>query len=150
MSDQPYQLADFNYHLPEELIAQEPARPREAARLLDASGAGLSDHIIADLPNLLRAGDLLVVNNTSVLPAALIGQRGAGRARINLHRRLSADTWLAFAKPAKKCPPRTQITFADGFSAVVTDRAEGGEVTLRFNVSGAALNACLDQHGQMP
>ena len=150
MSDQPCQLADFDYHLPEELIAQEPARPREAARLLDASGAGLSDHIIADLPNLLRAGDLLVVNNTSVLPAALIGQRGAGRARINLHRRLSADTWLAFAKPAKKCPPGTQITFADGFSAVVTDRADGGEVTLRFNVSGTALNACLDQHGQMP
>ena len=87
----------------------------------------MSDHIIADLPNLLRAGDLLVVNNTSVLPAALIGQRGAGRARINLHRRLSADTWLAFAKPAKKCPPGTQITFADGFSAVVTDRAEGGD-----------------------
>ena len=78
MSDQPCQLADFDYHLPEELIAQEPARPREAARLLDASGAGLSDHIIADLPNLLRAGDLLVVNNTSVLPAALIVSAGQG------------------------------------------------------------------------
>ena len=150
MSDQPCQLADFDYHLPEELIAQEPARPRESARLLDTSGPALSDQIIADLPHLLRPGDLLVVNNTSVLPAALIGRRGQGRARINLHRRLSEDTWLAFAKPAKKCPPGTEITFADGFSAVVTDRADGGEVTLRFNVAGDQLNACLDQHGQMP
>ena len=150
MSDQPCQLADFDYHLPEELIAQEPARPRESARLLDTTGPALSDQIIADLPHLLRPGDLLVVNNTSVLPAALIGRRGQGRARINLHRRLSEDTWLAFAKPAKKCPPGTEITFADGFSAVVTDRADGGEVTLRFNVAGDQLNACLDQHGQMP
>ena len=150
MTEHPSLLADFDYHLPEELIAQEPARPREAARLLDATGPALSDQIIADLPCLLRAGDLLVVNNTSVLPAALIGQRGAGRARINLHRRLSADTWLAFAKPAKKCPPGTEITFADGFSAVVTDRADGGEVTLRFSVAGEALDACLHQHGQMP
>ena len=150
MSDQPCQLADFDYHLPEELIAQTPARPREAARLLQATGQGACDHLIADLPELLQPGDLLVANNTAVIPAALIGRRGEGKVRLNLHRRLTPDTWLAFAKPAKKCPPGTEIHFADGFSAVVTDRAEGGEVTLQFSVAGDELNACLDQHGQMP
>ena len=150
MSVLPGRLADFDYHLPEELIAQEPARPREAARLLQLDLHGISDHIIADLPGLLRSGDLLVVNNTSVIPAALTGRRGQGKVRINLHRWLSDDTWRAFAKPAKKCPPGTEISFADGFSAVVTDRADGGELTLRFNQSGPALEACLEAHGRMP
>ena len=150
MSDLPNLLSDFDYLLPEELIAQTPARPRESARLLMAAVDGISDHIIADLPKLLRPGDLLVVNDTAVIPAALIGSRGKGKVRINLHRRLKEDSWLAFAKPAKKCLPGTEIKFADGFSAVVTQKADGGEVTLQFNQSGAALDSCLEQHGQMP
>ena len=76
MSDLPNLLSDFDYLLPEELIAQTPARPRESARLLIAEVDGISDHIIADLPKLLRPGDLLVVNDTAVIPAALIGSRG--------------------------------------------------------------------------
>jgi len=150
MSVLPGRLADFDYHLPEELIAQEPARPREAARLLRLDLEGLSDHIVADLPDLLRAGDLLVVNNTAVIPAALTGRRGQGRVRLNLHRRVSEDSWLAFAKPAKKCPPGTEISFAEGFSATVTDRAGGGEVTVRFSVSGDQLTSCLETYGRMP
>ena len=97
MSDLPSLLSDFDYPLPEELIAQTPARPRESARLLTAKLDGLSDHIIADLPQLLRPGDLLVVNDTAVIPAALIGHRGRGKVRVNLHRRLTEDRWLAFA-----------------------------------------------------
>ena len=150
MPDLPSLLSDFDYILPEELIAHTPARPRETARLLTAAPGELSDHIIADLPQLLRPGDLLVVNDTSVIPAALIGRRGQGKVRINLHRRLTEDSWLAFAKPAKKCLPGTEISFADGFSAVVNKKAESGEVTLQFNQSGAALDNCLDQHGKMP
>ena len=145
MSDLPNLLSDFDYLLPEELIAQTPARPRESARLLIAAVDGISDHIIADLPKLLRPGDLLVVNDTAVMPAALIGRRGKGKVRINLHRRLKEDSWLAFAKPARKCLPGTEISFADGFSAVVTHKADGGEVTLQFNQSGAALDSCLEQ-----
>ena len=102
MPDLPSLLSDFDYFLPEELIAQTPARPRESARLLTVTQDEFSDHFIADLPQLLRPGDLLVVNDTAVLPAALIGRRGQGKVRINLHRRLSEDSWLAFAKPAKK------------------------------------------------
>ena len=150
MSDLPNLLSDFDYLLPEELIAQTPARPRESARLLIAAVDGISDHIIADLPKLLRPGDLLVVNDTAVIPAALIGRRGKGKVRINLHRRLKEDSWLAFAKPAKKCLLGTEISFADGFSAVVTQKADAGEVTLKFNQTGAALDSCLEQHGQMP
>ena len=151
MPDFPSLLSDFDYLLPEEQIAQTPARPRESARLLTARPDELSDHIIADLPHLLRPGDLLVVNDTAVIPAALIGRRGLGKVRINLHRRLTENSWLAFAKPSKKCPPGTEISFADGFSAVVTQKAvDSGEVTLQFNQSGAALDNCLDQHGQMP
>ena len=95
-------LTDFDYELPPECIAVEPARPRDAARLLDLSGDAMEDRHIRDLPDLLRAGDLLVVNNTRVIPARLSGRRGEAGISVTLHKHETGAEWLVFAKPAKK------------------------------------------------
>ena len=99
-------VSDFDCELPPDRIALRPAVPREAARLLEV-GQGFADHTVADLPRLLRAGDVLVFNNTKVIPAALSGHR-IGRLgtrpkiEVLLHMRLDERRWKAFAKPAKK------------------------------------------------
>ena len=143
-------LSDFDFELPAEAIAQKPADPRESARLLYPQGDSFTDHLIADLPDLLRAGDLLVVNNTRVIPAQLTGRKGEGRIRFTLHKREASDSWQAFAKPAKKCTPGTMIAFEEGLSAEVTEKLEGGAVNLRFNRSGTALDAAIEAVGAMP
>ena len=119
-------LNDFDYELPPECIAVEPARPRDAARLLDLSGDAMADRHIRDLPTLLRAGDLLVVNNTRVIPARLSGRRGEAGISVTLHKHETGAEWLVFAKPAKKCRPDDVILFGDGFAALVIGRGEGG------------------------
>lgn len=143
-------LSDFDFELPAEAIAQKPADPRESARLLYPQGDSFTDHLIADLPDLLRAGDLLVVNNTRVIPAQLAGRKGEGRIRFTLHKREASDSWQAFAKPAKKCTPGTMIAFEEGLSAEVTEKLEDGAVNLRFNRSGTALDAAIEAVGAMP
>jgi S-adenosylmethionine:tRNA ribosyltransferase-isomerase len=143
-------LSDFDFELPAEAIAQKPADPRESARLLYPQGDSFTDHLIADLPDLLRAGDLLVVNNTRVIPAQLTGRKGEGRIRFTLHKREASDSWQAFAKPAKKCTPGTMIAFEEGLSAEVTEKLEDGAVNLRFNRSGTALDAAIEAVGAMP
>lgn len=143
-------LSDFDFELPAEAIAQKPADPRESARLLYPQGDSFTDHLIADLPDLLRAGDLLVVNNTRVIPAQLTGRKGEGRIRFTLHKREASDSWQAFAKPAKKCTPGTMIAFEEGLSAEVTEKLEDGAVNLRFNRSGTALDAVIEAVGAMP
>ncbi len=143
-------LSDFDFELPAEAIAQKPADPRESARLLYPQGDSFTDHLIADLPDLLRAGDLLVVNNTRVIPAQLAGRKGEGRIRFTLHKREASDSWQAFAKPAKKCTPGTMIAFEEGLSAEVTEKLEDGVVNLRFNRSGTALDAAIEAVGAMP
>ncbi len=143
-------LSDFDFELPVEAIAQKPADPRESARLLYPQGDSFTDHLIADLPDLLRAGDLLVVNNTRVIPAQLTGRKGEGRIRFTLHKREASDSWQAFAKPAKKCTPGTMIAFEEGLSAEVTEKLADGAVNLRFNRSGTALDAAIEAVGAMP
>ncbi|HMO09826.1 MAG TPA: tRNA preQ1(34) S-adenosylmethionine ribosyltransferase-isomerase QueA [Paracoccaceae bacterium] len=140
----------FDFELPRERIALEPASPRDAARLLHVARDGLHERIVRDLPSLLRAGDLLVVNDTRVIPARLRGRVGAGGIEVTLHRRLDEAAWLAFARPARKLRPGTRLDFADGFSAETLERREGGEVALRFSLAGAALMAALERHGEMP
>ena len=145
---------DFDFDLPRELIAQEPVFPRDSSRLL-AVGEGLSDHLVCDLPDLLRPGDLLVVNDTRVIPARLIGRRprtGSDGAAIEatLHFQSGAGHWQAFVRPAKKLRPGDRIDFADGLSAQVEVKADGGEVTLAFNCEGDALMAALESQGIMP
>jgi S-adenosylmethionine:tRNA ribosyltransferase-isomerase len=150
-------LADFNFDLPEELIALRPASPRDSARLLVVRGpeGRLEDRSVSDLPDILRAGDVLVVNDTKVLKAALVGRR-ASRAdgpyveiEINLNCRLSLNEWSAFARPGKRLKEGDSVVFADGLEARVVQKSEA-EVRLTFNRSGAELDVAVDRAGAMP
>lgn len=144
------QLSDFDYHLPPELIAQQPAQPRDSARLLNCMGKAHHHQTISDLPDILQSGDVLVVNNTKVIPALMIGKRGAGSARFTLLKRLAPQRWSAFAKPAKKCPIGTLVTFEDGLSCTVVAQSEGGAVEVDFSLSGTALDEAILAQGAMP
>jgi S-adenosylmethionine:tRNA ribosyltransferase-isomerase len=139
---------DFDFDLPPALIAQRPASPRDHARLLVAGG--LADKIMVDLPEYLERGDILVFNDTRVIPARLKGKRDEVGVEVTLHMRMTDDSWKAFAKPAKKLKIGNLIQFAEEFSATVTGKGLGGEVSLRFNRSGADLMAALEAHGSMP
>lgn len=142
-------VADFDFDLPRELIAERPAVPRDAARLLHV-GRTLDDLSMRELPSLLAPGDILVFNDTRVIPARLKGRKGEGGVEVTLHERLAPDLWNAFARPAKKLKPGDDIRFAEGFAAEVAAKGEAGEVTLRFSLSGDALAAALQTFGIMP
>ncbi len=141
---------DFDFDLPRELIAQHPAEPRESARLLEVGPAGLSDRTVRDLPGLLAPGDLLVFNDTKVIPARLFGRRGAARIEVTLHRADGPAAWRAFARPARRLHPGDQIAFEGGLEATVAARHEAGEVTLAFPIAGAALLAAIETSGHVP
>lgn len=151
-------LSAFQFDLPEELIALRPVVPQDAARLLVVHGDGrLEDASVRDLPRYLAAGDVLVFNDTRVLPAALKGVRPArdGVSRdvevdVNLVERQDARSWLALARPGRRLKEGDDILFADGFSARIAGRREGGEILLEFNCGGEALVAALNAHGAMP
>ena len=150
-------LDAFDYSLPAEKIATKPADPRDSARLLDLSGDGIADRHIGDTPALLRANDVLIVNNTQVIPARLEGWRGQAKISVTLHKRESDHIWRVFAKPAKKCRIDDVVIFADDFAAMVLGRGEDGDVELSFiNPKNGAcltrfeLDACLDRYGSMP
>jgi len=140
---------DFDFELPPELIAQHPVAPRDAARLL-VIGEALQDKAVRDLPDLLRRGDLLVVNDTQVLPTRLTGQRGAAKIEATLHKAEAPGVWRAFARPARKLNSGDQIDFADDFTAKVRSKGEAGEVVLDFGCGDANLLARLQRHGAMP
>lgn len=145
---------DFDFDLPRSLIAMHPIEPRDAAKLLVVAAQRLSDETIGALPRLLRRGDIMVFNDTRVIPARLIGRRGAARVEITLHRRLAADLWLAFAKGARRLHPGDRIDFAPpgepAFGAAVVEKSPFGEVSLRFDRAGGELRAALQRHGAMP
>lgn len=140
----------FDFDLPARFIADRPARPRDSARLLDLTGEGFSDRIVRDLPDLLRPGDLLVGNNTKVIPARLDGLRGEVRIEVTLHLRTADNEWLAFARPGKRLKEGHRIDFAAGFFADVAEKRDGGEIRLRFSCGGADLFDRLERHGRMP
>lgn len=154
--------ADFDFDLPDELIALRACEPRDAARLLEVRTSGLADHTVRDLPDLLRAGDVLVFNDTRVIPAALSGTRTRGEAtariHVNLHKRLGASRWRAFARPARKIAIDERLQFGHGgemcalgqLDATVTAKHEGGEITLDFDLAGPALDAAIAAVGAMP
>ena len=131
------QKSDFYFDLPKELIAQEPCEPRDAARLLclgRASGE-LRHAVFRDLPGLLQPGDLLVVNNSKVLPARLIGHKeGTGAVcELLLLRQVKGDVWECLAKPGKRLHAGTRIIFGDGtLTAVVRDTMEDGNKHAEF------------------
>jgi S-adenosylmethionine:tRNA ribosyltransferase-isomerase len=146
-------VSDFDFHLPPANIALRPAFPRESAKLLHL-GTTLDDKTVADLPKLLRAGDVLVFNDTRVIPAALSGQR-IGRLGTSpkiealLHMRLDGARWKAFVKPAKKLEAGDTVQFGE-LTAVVEHKGEAGEVNLLFALANAELDAALMQWGRVP
>ncbi len=152
----------FDFELPTDLIAQRPADPRDSARLLHIprEQAPFGDRAIRDLPTLLQPGDIMVFNDTRVIPARLVGKRGdatnrgrpegGAKVEVTLHQPVDAHTWRVFAKPAKKLNPRDYIVFAPGFAADCVDAGDMGERWLRFNVGGRELIDMLEQHGFMP
>jgi len=149
----------FDFDLPPERIAQAPAEPRDGARLLHVS-ENFSDRIVSELPDLLEPGDVMVVNDTKVLPCRLTGKRGdatrpgppsgGAKVEVTLHKPGTLDTWFAFARPARKLRTGDMIAFAPGFHAIVRDKLDGGEVLLHFNAAGPDLLSQLETHGIMP
>jgi S-adenosylmethionine:tRNA ribosyltransferase-isomerase len=157
----------FDFDLPEDRIALRPASPRDAARLLVVRPDDqnpFEDRGIRDLVDLLRPGDALVLNDTRVIPSRLRGRRHRGEAsaaiEIMLHKREAADRWLAFARPAKKLAIGETIVFGESgagrvcelgrLEAEVAAKGEGGEVELRFALSGPALDEAIARLGELP
>jgi len=140
----------FDFDLPPDRIAQRPAQPRDSARLLSVTPTALADHVVGDLPSLLQPGDLLVFNDTRVIPARLTGQRGEARVSVTLHQMLGPDSWRVFAKPAKRLRPDDRVVFAPDFSARVVERGPQGDVVLAFDRAGPELVDALHRHGSMP
>jgi S-adenosylmethionine:tRNA ribosyltransferase-isomerase len=155
-------VSAFDFELPPDRIALRPARPRDAARLLVVKPDELSDVTVRDLPDLLSPGDVLVFNDTRVIPAALVGRRiGRGiepEIDVLLHRRLDASHWLAFAKPGKRLRVGDRIRFGSetrvcllgALEATVEAKGEGGEITLAFDFSGPVLDEAIAALGDMP
>lgn len=149
-------VSQFDFELPEHLIALRPASPRDSSRCLVVRQSGaIEDSRMRDLPSQLSPGDLLVFNDTRVIPAALSGYRrrqngGEARIHLNLHQPAGTDGWRAFARPLRRLHVGDEITFADGFSAQVLEISETGDIALRFNLAGDALDAAIVRHGAMP
>jgi S-adenosylmethionine:tRNA ribosyltransferase-isomerase len=160
-------LAGYNYELPEERIAQNPVFPRDSARLLVVSCTHHTHRIFRDLPSLLKPGDLLVMNNTRVIPARLYGRKPSGASvKVLLLERQNDNTWLALVKPGKRLQPGARIFFERqrlagelgeahsstllGATVLDKDEATGGRL-LQFDVPfGVSLMQLLDSFGQMP
>ncbi|MGV6838711.1 MAG: tRNA preQ1(34) S-adenosylmethionine ribosyltransferase-isomerase QueA [Planktomarina sp.] len=149
-------LSDFDFDLPDHLIATRPITPRGDAKLLVAHGSDIQDRHVRDLTDVLRPGDLLVLNDTQVIPARLQGQRtrqsaqGLVQAKIEvtLLEPLSNGAWKAMIKPLRKVEVGEVITFSDSLSATVTAK-DDGQATLVFDAQ-TDLDAAIDAHGNMP
>ncbi len=140
----------FDFDLPAENIALRPASPRDSARLLLVPGDGaMGDRIVRDLPSLLRAGDVLVFNDTRVIPAQLEGMRGEARIGATLHKRLGLRQWQAFLRNAKRVRDGDRIDFGAGVTAIAGPRDEDGGVTLDFE-GEEPVEILLERAGRMP
>lgn len=146
---------DFWYQLPQEYIAQEPVEPRDSARLmvLNRKNNSVEHKIFRDITQYLEPGDLLVVNNSKVLPARLVGTKVPTGAvcELLLLRQVKGDTWECLAKPGKRMQPGTQVSFGDGsLTAVVDETLEDGNKYVTFKYDTATLYEKLDEFGKMP
>ncbi|MCT2400851.1 tRNA preQ1(34) S-adenosylmethionine ribosyltransferase-isomerase QueA [Novosphingobium mangrovi (ex Huang et al. 2023)] len=140
----------FDFDLPPERIALRPARPRDAARLLVVDGdAPFADRHVRDLPGLLRKGDVLVFNDTRVIPAQLEGKRGEARIGATLHKRMDLRRWQAFVRNAKRLKPGDRIAFPAGVTALAEQRYEDGSWTLLFE-GEEPVEVLLERAGRMP
>src|SRR6476469_6767560 len=139
----------FDFDLPPDRIALRPARPRDSARLLVVEGDQLADHIVTDLPKLLRRGDVLVFNDTQVIPAQLEGRRGDASIGATLHKREGPRDWQAFLRNAKRARIGDTIDFGAGVSAHVAAKAEDGSALLHFD-GEEPVELLLERAGRMP
>jgi len=139
----------FDFDLPPDRIALRPANPRDSARLLVARGAALEDRIVSELPALLRPGDVLVFNDTRVIPAQLEGRRGEARVGATLHKREGPREWRAFVRNARRVRTGDRIDFGSGVSAVAGERGADGSLGLRFE-GEEPVERLLERAGRMP
>jgi S-adenosylmethionine:tRNA ribosyltransferase-isomerase len=158
------ELDDFDFELPETLIALRPVSPRDAARLLCVDSIGrISDHVVAELPVLLKPGDALVFNDTKVIAARLFGERDRQgqvcQVEATLHRRISPSHWTAFMRPGKRLKVGDRIAFrgreddarlSGPLNATVSGKGDGGEVMLAFDLAGSDLDLAIADRGAMP
>ncbi len=140
---------DFDFELPSERIALRPARPRDSARLLLVQAVEISDYQVLDLPDLLGPGDLLVFNDTKVIPAQLEGHRGEASVGATLHKREGPREWQAFLRNAKRARVGDRIDFAEGVSASVVDKAADGSALLHFH-GDEPVELLIERAGRMP
>lgn len=146
------QLNDFDYQLPEELIAQKPIEPRNSSRLmvLNPRTKSIEHRKFFELENFLRSGDTLIFNDTRVIPARLIGRKSTGaRVEIFLLRRIDIETWETLARPGKKLQIGSQVEFSEDLSCEILDRTEFGGRIVKFKFNGV-FEEILDRLGETP
>lgn len=154
IQDMELKKSDFYFDLPQELIAQDPLEDRSSSRLLvlDKHTGEISHHVFKDIVDYLKPGDCLVLNNTKVIPARLLGEREGTGAHVEvlLLKRKEADVWETLVKPGKKCKPGTRLSFGDGLlKAEVLETVEEGNRLIRFEYEGI-WEEVLDRLGEMP
>ena len=142
-------LSDFDFELPAERIALRPARPRDSARLMVVSGSAISDRSVRDLPEMLEPGDVLVFNDTKVIPAQLEGYRGEASIGATLHKREGPREWQAFLRNAKRVRPGDTIEFGENVAASLVEKAEDGSGLLHFH-GEEPVELLLERVGRMP
>jgi S-adenosylmethionine:tRNA ribosyltransferase-isomerase len=139
----------FDFDLPAERIALRPARPRDSAKLLRVAGSAISDHVVTDLPALLRPGDVLLFNDTKVIPAQLEGVRGEARIGATLHKREGPRSWWSFVRNARRLHVGDRIEFGEGVAASAVERGDDGAFLLQFH-GDEAVERLIERAGRMP
>jgi S-adenosylmethionine:tRNA ribosyltransferase-isomerase len=145
-----YKTADFDFDLPDELIAKEPLHPRDEAKMLIYKTGDFLDKQVKDIADYISAGDVIVFNDTKVIKAKLYGTRGQAKIEINLHENLGKNVWRVFAKPAKRLKVGDQFAIAEDFYAEVKYKDQEGLVDLAFNCEEEEFFSKLEKYGQMP
>ncbi|MCI4660295.1 MAG: tRNA preQ1(34) S-adenosylmethionine ribosyltransferase-isomerase QueA [Neomegalonema sp.] len=151
-------LSDFDFDLPDELIALRPVSPRRSARMLCVTDEGMLDRSVADLPEILKPGDVLVFNDTKVIPARLFGRRVRGENTVAMEalliERIDGQSWRAMARPGKRLMIGDRVAFAvdtdHGFWGRIVARDEGGLIEIAFDLSAGDLDAAIARAGVMP
>ncbi|MDB2414257.1 tRNA preQ1(34) S-adenosylmethionine ribosyltransferase-isomerase QueA [Rickettsiales bacterium] len=143
-------VSDFQFDLPNDLIAQDPASKRDEARMLHISSSNIEDKMIKDLSDLVVPGDLFIFNDTKVIPARMTGNTTSGaKVEITLHKKESSNRWKAFAKPAKKLKVGDKLIISDDFYATVKSKDEG-DILFEFSVADEDLWKNIDKYGSLP
>ena len=146
----PMDISLFDYELNSNLIAQKPCVPRDNSRLLDCTKEVAEDLQFNDLPSILNPGDVLVINNTKVIPSRLFGKRDQVNVEVTLHMKTNNNTWKAFLKPGRKCKVNDTIMFQNGLKAKIIEKYIEGDVLLHFNKNEGNVLKDVNYQGQMP